>query len=306
MRFRTLFSTASVFAVAMAGAAAADGNSLFVEQVGTANFGGGSQATGNNNEGFIQVDGNANTAGFGLTKVGAGSANRNDTLISVTGNRNVAEWGIFNDQDGPMLRNDIGLVTTGSQNFASFIGTGNFNDALTDSTIFVEQTGNFNYASDSQSSGGSFTTGNSAHPGAGSLTRADFSTFGLDGPANATFQAGVINGDGHFIGLRQNGNGNAMQMSVTGGNNTLGGFLPVAQGSASQVDFNGYTSTAYFDADTTFASLDNALAIQDGDNNVGVVQMAGFDNDVQFAQTGNNNVAEAYQEGNGNVTWVGQ
>jgi hypothetical protein len=307
MRFSSLFTTASVFAVALAGAAAADDNSLFVEQVGTANFGGGNQANGNNNEGYIQADGNANTAGFGLTKSGAGTPNRNDTLVKVTGNENIAEWGIFNDQDGEMRRNDIGLVQSGNQNFSQYIMTGNFSDALTDTTLFVEQTGNFNYASDTQSSGGSTTTGNGGHPGAGSLTLADFGSFGLEGPDNAAFQAGVINGSGHFIGLRQNGDGNAMQMSVTGGNNTLRGFGPVAEGSASQGSFNGYTkSGSFFDGDTTFASLSNALAIQDGNSNVGVVQMAGFDNDVQFAQTGNNNTAEAYQQGNGNVTWVGQ
>jgi hypothetical protein len=308
MRIRTLLTTASAMALSfgvMAGAVNADDNSLFVEQVGTANFGGGFQATGNNNEGYIQADGNANTAGFSLTKPGAGVANRNDTLIKVTGNQNIADWGIGNDQDGQMLRNDIGLVVNGAKNYNKFIGTGNFNTDLIDTTIFVEQTGNFNYASDVQSSGGSEATGNGNHPGAGSLTKPDFSSFGLDGPDNATFQAGVINGTGHFIGLRQDGDNNAMQMSVTGSNNTIRGF-GTDPGSASQGTFNAYTSTGFFDSDTPFESLNGTLAHQNGNNNVGVVQVSGMDNDVQFAQTGDFNTAEVYQQGNGNTTWVGQ
>jgi hypothetical protein len=119
------------------------------------------------------------------------------------------------------------------------------------------------------------------------------------------FPAGGITGSGHFIGLRQDGDNNAMQMTVTGNSNTIRGFV-TDPGSASEGSFNGYTNSgSFFDNDTSFSSLPT-LAHQDGNNNVGVVQVTGVGNDVQFAQTGNFNTAEVYQDGTGNTTWVGQ
>ncbi|MGM0824318.1 MAG: hypothetical protein ACQEUY_06320 [Pseudomonadota bacterium] len=300
MRKMTLSVSALVLGLA-AGSASADSNSLFIEQVGDNNFGGGSQSSGNDNEGYIQAFGDNNTASFALTKPSAGVANRNDVLVKVTGNRNLAQFG-FNDQDGQMLRNDIGLVANGYANVNQYELTGNFNTALTDTTLFVEQTGDNNFSSDSQEVGGSTNAGG----GGATVALPNFGSFGLEGPDNATAQSGVINGDGHFIGLRQDGSNNAMQMSVTGTSNTIRGFS-TDPGSASQSDFNGYTDSGnFFDNDTSFASLDDTLAHQNGDFNVGVIQVQGADNDVQFAQTGSFNTAEVYQQGNGNISWVGQ
>jgi hypothetical protein len=307
MRIKTLLTTASAmalsFGVMASGAIAGSNNDLFVEQAGNANFQFADQDAGSSNETYIEQNGNANSAGATFTDPATGTANRNDGLIKQTGNQNVASWA-FNNNNSDMRRNDLGIVQDGGGNFANFILTDQ--GPMNDSTLFVEQSGNGNYASSSQATGGTFAAGNGVSPLSGSVTLADFSVASLEGQQNTSIGGGAagnsIRGNNNFVGLLQDGGANAMHLTVQGSDNTIGG-----PGSSLSGSFNNYTgSGGFFDGDTTFASLSGSLAVQNGNGNVGVARVDGVNNNVSWSQTGNDNTAEVYVQGIDNSASVSQ
>ena len=310
MQPRKLMMTASAVAlglVALSGESMAQtsNNDLFVEQAGNGNFQFADQSAGDDNETYIEQNGDANSAGATFTNPMEGVANRNDGLIKQTGNRNIASWA-FNDNNENMLRNDIGIIQDGFRNYANFILTDQ--GPMTDSTLFVEQTGDDNYVGSGQSSANtSFPAGNGGSAFGSSVSLPDFGTFGLVGPQNSSFPSGSatnsIYGDNNFVGLRQDGSNLTMQMTMQGSNNIIDG-----PGSSSQSGFNAYTGDGtFFDGDTGFASLGSSLALQEGSNNVVVIRVGGGDgNSVSFSQKGTGHTAEVYVSGSGNSATVVQ
>lgn len=306
MRIRTLLTTASAMALSfgvMAGAASADDNKLFVEQVGNANFEGSAQL-GSNNETFVSQQGSLNSAGASASEGNAGSANNNRVLVDQNGNRNLAAMSFVSGANR-FDQNMVGIVQNTSRNYTNLnltqdrAGT----NGVFNSTIYVEQGGsseNFVGGTDAVST----DVGNGQF--AGQITNDGVSNASLEG-STATGQVGfgLIRGQDQFFGLVQDGFSNAFAVSMDGQGNEIGGS---GGNSATARDLNTGTNTgSFFSGDTTIDAPGGAgsfgvsgLAQQVGTDNVGVVSVSGTNNAVGFSQTGNSNVAEVYQQGNNN------
>lgn len=297
MQFRTLLTTASAAVLAlgtMAGAAQADSNKLFMEQVNSANFAGATQE-GNGNETYVSQTGNRSSAGAGF------KGNNNDGLIVQESNNNRADWSFETAGGGGISGNTFGIVQKGgNENFAGI----NTQGAPTNSIIFIEQDG----ARNEVGGGTSFNTavGNS------NVTSANITTAGLTASFVGPVDSGVadlaggnanlsrVEGDGHFIGLTQfGGNNNVVAMDVRGSGNTIAGA-----NTGGPSTLNDRTATSFFDSPdalTPTAGGVSGLGEQQGFNNQAVLVQEGANNTINFAQIGNNNVSETYENGSGNL-----
>jgi hypothetical protein len=293
-------------------AKAGSDNRMFVEQVGNANFGGGSQAGGSNNQTWIQQTGNQNSAGGSFT---GPSANNNKGLIDQDGSRNVAAWSFVAD-DNPMRRNNLGIVQYGgSENYANLNITQDPSPGLFDSTVFVKQEGSKNYVGDGSGFGVGFPGVPGSDAGNGSFATkitndGTTSASHVAGPESASFSntPGEIWGRNQFVGLFQDGVDNAFAVSMAGNGNEIGGN----DGTVDD-NFNSYTNGTFFSPDVTVTAPSDAgsfgvsgLAQQIGNDNVGIVRVDGFNNAVGFVQTGHSNVGEVYQDGNNNNAAIHQ
>ncbi|NBB70608.1 MAG: hypothetical protein GVY33_09855 [Alphaproteobacteria bacterium] len=304
MRTTVFLTTASALALGLfltAETARADDNRMFVEQVGDANFGGGSQSDGARNETWVQQLGNRNSAGASF--VGA-DANANNGLIKQTGNRNVGAWSF---QSGPhaMTRNTLGMVQNGNANYAE-VNLNQDGPGLTDSTVFVEQNGRSNFFGPEGPV--NTTPGNGQF--AGSLSNDGVSSADLEEPVGSSFALGLgkIRGDNQFVALEQDGVGNAFAVSMSGSGNEIAG-----NDGATGKDLQNYTNGGFFSRGVTISAPGDigsfgvaGIAQQIGNDNVGVVRVEGFNNAAAFVQDGNRNVGEIYQQGNNNNAAVAQ
>lgn len=298
MRLKSLFTTASVAALGFVGAASADNNTLFVEQIQSNNFVDASQS-GFGNETYASQDGNFNTGNASVT------GNNNRALLIQQGNRNSGGWSSQGAATGN--NNAIGVVQTTNQNFAGL----SFQQGGADnSQIFVRQRGgNGNYVGngapiDAGTNPGNSTVGNGAQNGS---TR-PLSNDGVDGsllvgsvPTTGDQNAKTF-GNFNRIGIDQNGAGNALALNVDGDFNRVGGSANSALFDLALGDF----ASGFYSGGDDIAPGENqfgvgGLATQDGNNNTGLIDIVGSSNAVGFAQIGNNNVNEVRVNGSNNV-----
>ena len=304
MRKMILSASALVLGLA-AGSVSADSNKLFIEQVGSNNFVDGNQS-GVVNQTFAVQNGNYNT-GNAATNFTSGS-NNNRALLKQDGNRNIGGW---SSQSGTpaFSNNTIGIVQDTNQNFAYLNNQGG---PTTNSEIFIEQTGgNGNYvgngASVTSASGNGASNGATlafTNPGVdNSLIEGGSSVFNV--PVTASDSNARVHGNNNSVGVIQDGAANALALNVVGNDNRVGG-----DGMTGSVDLNSFTNSGNFfsgmsTVDTTGAYTPG-IASQDGNDNTGVIAIAGNSNAVSFSQYGNNNVGEVYVGGNGNLAVANQ
>lgn len=306
---RKLILGASAIALGLAaGSASADNNSLFIEQVGANNFLGANQ-DGTNNETYAVQNGNFNSGGAS-TDVGPGANNNNQALLKQDGNRNIGAWSFQTGTSG-FGNNTIGIVQETNRNFAGLTNQGG---PTTNSQIFIKQTGgNANYVGNGAPV--SDASGNSAGYGSTlAFTNTGVDDSLLEGSSVYSLPSsgasnGRVHGDGNAVGVIQSGAANALALNVVGNNNRVGGDGTLGNATGA-VDLNDFTGGSYFGGSPTVDPTDvfslNGMASQDGNNNTGVIAIAGDNNAVSFSQAGNSNVNEVYVNGTGNLAVANQ